>query len=85
MANTILLEQWYKNRKDNFNYEKVRIISTARNLNTNEIRCIWYETNVNPSKGDIESGAKFLPPTLNILMEVLLGQGLKKHHWTNVI
>ena len=54
MANTILLEQWYKNRKDNFNCEKVRIISTARNLNTNEIRCIWYETNINPSKGDIE-------------------------------
>ena len=54
IASTILSEQWYKNRKENFNDKKVRIITKARNLNTNEIRCIWYETNINPSKEDIE-------------------------------
>ena len=32
MANTVLSEQWYKDRKDNFNDEKVRIITAAANL-----------------------------------------------------
>ena len=30
MASTILLEQWYKDRKDNFNDEKVRIITAGQ-------------------------------------------------------
>ena len=32
MASTILSEQWYKDRKDNFKDEKVRIITTTANL-----------------------------------------------------
>ena len=32
MASTILSEQWYKDRKDNFNDEKVRIITATENL-----------------------------------------------------
>ena len=32
MASTVLSEQWYKDRKDNFNDEKVRIITAAANL-----------------------------------------------------
>ena len=32
MISTILSEQWYKDRKDNFNDEKVRIITATENL-----------------------------------------------------
>ena len=32
MASIILSEQWYKDRKDNFNDERVRIITAAANL-----------------------------------------------------
>ena len=38
MASTILLEQLYKDRKDNFNDEKVSIITAAEKLIKNEIR-----------------------------------------------
>ena len=48
MASTILSEQWYKDRKENFNDEKVRIIAAVTNLIKNEIRFIRYETNVYP-------------------------------------
>ena len=58
----------------------MRIITAAANLIKNEIKCIRYETNVYPSKVDIELGAKFLPSTLELLMKVFVGQGLKKHH-----
>ena len=78
MASTIFSEQWYKDRKDNFNDKKVRIITAAANLIKNEIRCIRYETNVYPSKADTELGAEFLSPTLKLLMKVLVGQGLKQ-------
>ena len=37
-----------------------------------------YETNVYLSKADIELGAEFLPPTLKLLMIVLVGQGSKQ-------
>ena len=84
MASAILSEQCYKNRKENFNDEKVRIITAAANLIKNEIKCIRYETNVYPSKADIELGSKFLPSTLKLLMKDLVGQGLKQHYWTNV-
>ena len=46
--------QRYKNKKENFNDAKVRIITATTNLIKNEIRCIQYETNVYPSKTDIE-------------------------------
>ena len=76
MASTILSEQWYKDRKDNFNDEKARIINAAANLIKSKIICIRCETYVYPSKTDNELGAEFLPPTLKLLMKVLMGQGL---------
>ena len=54
MASTILSEQWYKYRKDNFDDEKVGIITAASNLIKHEMRYIRCETNVCPSKVDIE-------------------------------
>ena len=48
MASTILPDQWSKNRKDNFNDEEVRVITSAPNLIKNKIICIRYETNVYP-------------------------------------
>ena len=56
----------------------MRIITAAANLIKNKIRYIRYETNVYPSKAVIELGAEFLPPTLKLLMKVLVGQGLKQ-------
>ena len=67
-----------QNGKKNFNDEKVRITTAAANLIKNKIRYIRYETNVYPSKAVIELGAEFFPPTLKLLMKVLLGQGLKQ-------
>ena len=64
--------------KKNFNDEKVRIITAAENLIKNEKRYIRYETNVYPSKADIELDAEFLPSALKLLMKVLVGQGLKQ-------
>ena len=55
MASIILSEQWYKDRKENFNDEKVRIITAAANSIKNEKKCKWYKTNVYPSKRDSES------------------------------
>ena len=54
----------------------MRIITVA-NLIENEIRCIQHET-VYPSRSDIELGAEFLPPTLKLLIKVLVGQGSKQ-------
>ena len=56
----------------------MRITTDAANLIKNEIRDIRYETNVYPSKADIELGAEFLSRTLKLLMKVLVGQGLKQ-------
>ena len=56
----------------------MRIITAAANLIKNEIRSIWYETNVYLSKVDIELDVKFLPPTLKLLMKVLVVHGLKQ-------
>ena len=56
----------------------MRIITAAANLIKNKTICIRYETNVYPSKADIELGSEFLPPTLKLLMKVLMGQGLKQ-------
>ena len=67
-----------QNGKKNFNDEKVRITTAAGNLIKIEIRYIQYETNVYPSKADIELGGEFLPPTLKLLMKALVGQGLKQ-------
>ena len=64
MASIILSEQWYKDRKDNFNDERVRIITTGK-FNQNKIICIRYETNVYPSTAD---SAEFLPPALKLFM-----------------
>ena len=57
MTSTILPEQWYKGRREDFNDEKVRIITAAANLIKNKIRCIRYETIVYSSKANIELGA----------------------------
>ena len=46
MASIILSEQWYKDRKENFNDEKVRITTAAANSIENEKICKWYKTNV---------------------------------------
>ena len=67
-----------KNRKENFNDEKVRIITTTANLIKNERKRTRYETNFYPSKAGIGLGAEFLSPTLKLLLTVLVGQGLKQ-------
>ena len=67
MASIELSKQWYKNRKENFNDEKVRIITATANLTKNEIRCIGYETDAYPSKENIKLGAEFSPLTLKVL------------------
>ena len=54
LASTIISEQWYKDRKENFNDAKARIITATTNFIKNEIRCIRYKINVYPSKADIE-------------------------------
>ena len=77
-ASTILSKQLYEDREENFNDEKVRIVTAAANLIKNETRCIRYETNVYPSKADIELVAEFLPQTLKLFIKVLVGQGLKR-------
>ena len=70
MASTILSEQWYKDRKENSSDEKLRIIIATANL----IEKLY----VYPSKADIELGAEFLPPTLKLLMKVLVWQSLQQ-------
>ena len=77
-ASTILSKQLYEDREENFDDEKVRIVTAAANLIKNETRCIRYETNVYPSKADIELVAEFLPQTLKLFIKVLVGQGLKR-------
>ena len=73
MASTILSEQWYNDKKENFNDEKLRIITAIVNLITNEERCMQYENNVYPSNAGKELVAEFL-----FLMTVLVGPGLKQ-------
>ena len=80
MASIILSEQWYKDRKENFNDEKVRITTAAANSIENEKICKWYKTNVyrivNQFSCWIPPSPS--PPTLKLLMTVLVGQGLKQ-------
>ena len=49
-----------------------------KQLIKNKIIWIRSETNVSPSKADIELGAKFLSPTLKLLIKVLVGHGSKQ-------
>ena len=65
MASTILSEQSYKDRKENFNDKKVTIITPAADLINNEKRCIRYETNVYSPMADSELGTEFLSPTFS--------------------
>ena len=85
MASIILSEQWYKDRKENFNDEKVRITTAAANSIENEKICKWYKTNVYRIVNQFSCLIPPLPhrpppspPTLKLLMTVLVGQGLKQ-------
>ena len=49
----------------------MRIITAAANLIKSI--CIRYETNVYPSKANIELGAEFLPPTLKLFVNCSSG------------
>ena len=62
VASTILSEQSYNDKKENFNDEKLRIITAIVNLITNEERCMQYENNVYPSNAGKELVAEFLSP-----------------------
>ena len=80
MASIILSEQWYKDRKENFNDEKVRITTAAANSIENEKICKWYKTNVYRIVNQFSCWIPPppSPPTLKLLMTVLVGQGLKQ-------
>ena len=55
----------------------MRIITAAANLIKNKTIYIRYETNVYPSKADIELGSEFLPPPFKIVNESFSGTRFK--------
>ena len=53
MANDVLNDKWYQDRKGNLEEEQIRVIHAAANLIKNEIRCTQYQTDYYPSLNDI--------------------------------
>ena len=78
MANSILSDAWYADRKENIGEENLRVISAAARLLLNEMRCTVYRSEFYPSSDDIRSGAEFLPPLLKYFMRLLVGPDLKQ-------
>ena len=77
MAISIFSNQWFKDQEENVDDKKMRVITAATDLIKSEIRCKKHETNVYPSKNDIEMGKDFSPQSLKLLMEYLISNNLK--------
>ena len=74
----IINDKWYKDRKENLYEEKSRMISAAAKLIKNEVCCTKLNTNFYPTLEDIGVGIDFLPPSLRLLMELLIGSSSKQ-------
>ena len=77
-ARDIISEKWFKERKQNIDEDKRRIIDAAARLIKSEIRSITFPTDVYPSKSDIENCSTFLPSSLQYFMELLIPSKLKQ-------
>ena len=52
MANSIMSDAWYADRKDNTGEENLRVINAAARLLLNEMRCTDYKSKLYPSKAN---------------------------------
>lgn len=71
-ASSVISDNWYKERKQNVEEEKRRIIEAAANLIRCEVRSTRYSTDKYPSKSEIENCGGFLPPSLQYFMQLLV-------------
>lgn len=65
-------DKWYKDKKDNLLEERSCIITAAAKLIKHEVCCTNFDTDYYPLLEDIGMTADFLPPSLRLLIELLL-------------
>ena len=65
-------DKWYKDQKDNLLEERSCIITAAAKLIKHEVCCTNFNTDYYPLLEDIRMTADFLPPSLRLLIELLL-------------
>lgn len=72
-------DKWYEDQKDNLHEEKYHVITAAAaNLIKNQVRCTNFDTDFYPLLEDIEIRAYFLPPSLKLWMDLLVGSKFRQ-------
>ena len=85
MANTIINEKWYQEKKNDIDDEAARVVETAARLIKSEIKETIYNTDMYPSKTDIRDFDNFTSYLLKILMETLITSELASKYFSKHI
>ena len=81
VANYLINDKWYKNRKSDANDEAERIISTAAKLILDDMRSKDFSSEFYPMREEIAScdeGKLWVPPYLRLFMEKIIKNPLKQ-------
>ena len=78
MGNRIINDKWYQEKKNNIDDEAARVVKTAAKLIKAELRETIYNTDIYPSKTEINNFDNFTPSLLKILMETLITSELRQ-------
>jgi hypothetical protein len=77
-SDKILCDKWYKDRKDDPNEEKKRVIRAAASIILEDIRGKPYDCTVYPSTEGIESSKDCIPGYLSLLIDAIVKPNIKQ-------